>query len=765
MGDADLAAGDGLALHGTRDGLRVAWGDAADWLGPLGFALGAERWDAPESATRFEGEDDLGRHCGLALRWRGMSRALATSARAYADLPLLVLRIEALDDLDGLASGGFDDPGVAWRFRPPERSAPLPADAVAYGHQYSEFALPSFSDPSFARFFLLPQRPAVVTPLLLRAGARCLLLAPLDSFHEQVIAVPRNAQAAQQELRCGWHGDLESAPRGFASELALWCGDGVRALLEQWGARLQRRAGARARSRYADAALGRLSYWTDNGAAYWYRTEPGHDVPGTLAAVRDGLRDAQIPAHAFELDSWFYPHEVTRAFDAPEVVVPPTGMLTWEPRADALPDGVAALRERLGDAPLILHSRHFSSRSPYFEREPAWRDGDRAHPAEPDAFFDRLYAQAEAWGAIQVEQDWLVECFLGVRGLRAQPGRARAWQGALDRAAAEHGLSLLWCMATPADLCAATALPRVAAVRTSGDYRYVLGSASLWCWFLYGNALARALGLLPFKDVFLSCRSGVGRDGDPHAEVEALLAALSAGPVGIGDRVGRSDREIALRTCREDGLLVKPDLPLAPLERCFRGHAHLEALPLVGETWSDHPAGRWTYLVAIHASRSEQRLEFDVRMDELADAAPRGDCIAYDWTGGRCERVAPDAAMRFALAQHAWSLRVLCPLLPGELTLIGDPSKYACAGDRRVARIRQVEGGVACDVLGAPGEQVRVRGWCGRGRPAAHARHETASPSRPLALEAFGDGRFDVLVPIGARGASELRVEAGAAGR
>jgi len=646
---------------------------------------------------------------------------------------------------------------VCWRFRPRERApGGLPEDAVAYGHQYTEFALPTFSDPSFARFFLLPARPAVVMPLCVRTEARSLLLAPLDAFHEQVIAVPRGAAAAPAELRCGWHGDLDAVPAGFATELALWGGSGVRALLDAWGALLQQRAGARRRSRYADAAIGRLSYWTDNGAAYWYRTEPGRGVEGTLAAVADGLRAARIPAHAFELDSWFYPHEVTRAFDAPEIDVPPTGMLRWEPREDALPSGIAALRSRLGDPPLILHARHYSSRSLYFESEPAWRDGDRAHPRDP-AFFDRLFAQAEAWGAVQVEQDWLIELFLGVRGLREEPGRARAWQASLDRAAAEHGLSLLWCMGTSADFCAATSLPRVAAIRTSGDYRYVLGNASLWCWFLYGNALARALGLLPFKDVFLSSREGSGRDGDPHAELEAALAALSAGPVGIGDRVGRSDRELILRTCRDDGVLVKPDVPLAPLERCFAGHAHIERVPLVGETWSDHPAGRWTYVLAMHASQSRETLDFEIPLRELGAASPEGVTFAYDWASGRGERISPAGALAFSLAPHAFSLRVLCPLVDG-IALLGDPTKYACAGDRRIRRIRAAEGGVAFDVLGAPGEQVRVRGFAERPPRSASARTVEGGPATALALEPRPDGGFDMIVPVGMRGATAVHV-------
>jgi hypothetical protein len=602
-------------------------------------------------------------------------------------------------------------------------------------------------------------------PLALRAGDHCLLLAPLDTFHEQILAVPRGAHAACLDLRCGWHGDLDAVPSGFATELALWAGGGVRELLEAWGALLQRRAGARPRSRYADAAVGRLSYWTDNGAAYWYRREPGLDVVETLAAVQQGLRDARIPVHAFELDSWFYPHAVSRAFDAPESVVPPTGMLRWEAREDVLPSGIQALRRRLGGPPWILHTRHFSSRSPYFESEPAWRDGDRAHPSDP-AFFERLFAQAEAWGAIQVEQDWLVECFLGVRGLRERPGRARAWQLALDRAAEEHGLTLLWCMATPADFCAAPALARVAAIRSSGDYRYVLGSAALWCWFLYGNALARALGLLPFKDVFLSSRDGTGRDGDPHAELEALLAALSAGPVAIGDRVGRSDPEIVLRTCRPDGVLVKPDLPLAPLERCFRAHAHLESIPLVGETWSDHPAGRWTYLLAVHASRSEGMLQFEIPLAELGNAAPRGPVIAYDWASGRGERVAADGALSFSLAPRAFSLRVLCPLLPGGMALVGDPTRYACAGDRRIHRVRSAPGGiVAFDALGVPGEEVLVRGFAEQAPGSALAFVSEGSAGERLRIEPGEGGRFDLRVPIGDRGVTQVQVSGPIAGR
>ena len=264
------------------------------------------------------------------------------------------------------------------------------------------------------------------------------------------------------------------------------------------------------------------------------------------------------------------------------------------------------------------------------------------------------------------EHDWLIESFLGVRGLREAPGRARAWQEGLDRAAGAHGLTLQWCMASPADFFQTVTLRNVTSIRTSGDYRYVIGNGALWSWFLYGNALARALGLWPFKDVFLSRRDGDGpRDGDPHAEVEALLAALSAGPVGIGDRVGRTDRELVLRTCRGDGVLVKPDVPIAAIDRCFRATRTLEPLPLVAR---DALAtirraldlrGRAARVARGRAAALPRRAR---RARRRARRAAR--CSRYDWRSGamraRWRRARGFDARRSRRSR--WDYRVLAPL-------------------------------------------------------------------------------------------------------
>jgi hypothetical protein len=175
------------------------------------------------------------------------------------------------------------------------------------------------------------------------APVGALLLAPLAGFHEQVGALP--APGASDGVRLGWHGDLDRAPAGFATELALFAGDRPRALLDAWGAALTARAGARRRGRYEDPVVGSLSYWTDNGSVYYYRTAPGCDYTETLGRKLDELVADGLPVGSLQLYSWFYPHEQLRPVSeegAP--VVPPTGMLRWEPREDLFPGGLEPLR-------------------------------------------------------------------------------------------------------------------------------------------------------------------------------------------------------------------------------------------------------------------------------------------------------------------------------------------------------------------------------------------------------------------------------------
>ena len=267
-------------------------------------------------------------------------------------------------------------------------------------------------------------------------------------------------------------------------------------------------------------------------------------------------------------------------------------MVRWEPRDDVLPDGVAALRERLGRRPLVAHCRHLSSQSPYVDEFAMWIDGDRAHPQDAE-LYERLLDQAVAWGVEVFEHDWLIECFLGVRGLRA-PGRAAAWQEGIDAGLGARDLHAQWCMASPADFAQASRLRNVTSIRTSGDHGYLVGPGG-------------AVGVVPAhqrdgaraRAVAVQGRVPLGARRPSTREVEALLAgAVGRARSGVGDRIGEADVDLIRRTCRADGVLVRPDVPIAAIDRravrprrCGRASCSSAARtrstrPVVGDTWS-----------------------------------------------------------------------------------------------------------------------------------------------------------------------------------
>lgn len=572
------------------------------------------------------------------------------------------IRLTARHDLDGLATGRFALPrgGVAWtvdRFEP---------EIELLGFAFTQFALPVVADASLG-FDFAPgpglRSPRAVSPLLARCAGRVTLLAPIDHPHEQVCAVDDG------RLVWGWHGDLDRVPAGFTTRLGRYEGGSVTDVLAAW----RRDVAPIGRGEPTNPLLTHLSYWTDNGAAYWYRTEAGRTIAESVVDVVEHLRAAEVPVHAVELDSWCYDHEIERpiAEIGYPSEVPPTGMLTWTPRVDAFPatpdddgcDAIERFADRLGRPPLVIHARHLSPRSPYVA-EPAggewWVDGLAAQPADP-VFFRRWFDDAVRWGVVCIEQDWMLLYWFGVRELRAVPGRAAAWQLALDEHAGATGVDLLWCMATPADLVLAAQLEHVVAVRTCDDYRFADDPAFLWTWFLTVNRLAATLGLAAFKDCFFS-NAEVDPDddpidGDPHAEVEAVLSALSAGPVGIGDRIGRTDRDLVLRTCDDDGRLRHVDAPIALIDDCLFGSpARGERLAWATTTATIADGSVVTYVLAINTA-ADRRIVED-RIDLVREAGVRPGDVVADWS---TEHVVEGPVLELHLGPRDWALFVCGP--------------------------------------------------------------------------------------------------------
>lgn len=697
----------------------------------------------------------------------------------------IVLTATATRDLT-FAPSGFAEPSVVVAELEPHPDRP---DALrTFGFQYMEFALPSAGGADGHDLAPWPLRPAAAMPIVWGTGdGPVLLVGPLDAFHDQVMAVPSD-ERPRRGVACGWHGDLTEAPAGFAGSFVFLTAPDVRAAIAHYGTLLRDVHRAAPIGRYADPAVSALSYWTDNGATYYYRPEPGLDIRETILTAVRTLEAQGLPIAAVQLDSWFYPRAIPRPIADGAPVVPPSGATTWDGRPDAFPDGLGPFTRALG-RPTVFHSRHLDASSPYFGpgKLEGWidRDTGQAHGATPE-LFEIWMEQAASWGACTYEQDWLVEAFLTVGQLREKVGRADAWQQSIDRAAARRGLTLQWCMATPADFLASVHLRRLSSIRTNMDFDYAVDRPANWGWFLHVNALARALGLNTSKDVFLASRDAGGGYQDRLAEAETYLAAMSCGPVGIGDPIGATDAELVSRTCRPDGVLVMPDVPIAALAPSFLGDPMPANGPLAGETYSDHPAGRVHYLAAVAApdrhgaggtTLTVELAHLDVAHSDLASsgAAPAGTSpagppidgwVARRWVDGSI-RTGLDSSSRLDLDtgdRHldAW---VISPVLAGgRLAVFGDTTRYASMGDRRIGSLADDGDAVSLLVYGVSGEGVTVSGWSAGAAPSAslwcsgpeHIGAEVATAVRT----AGPPGGWTVDVEVGIDGWTRLRVTA-----
>jgi hypothetical protein len=147
-------------------------------------------------------------------------------------------------------------------------------------------------------------------------------------------------------------------------------------------------------------------------------------------------------------------------------------------------------------------------------------------------------------------------------------------------------------------------------------------------------------------------------------------------------------------------------------------------------------------------------------LGDLGPLRPETPLIAYDFRRSRAERVEArgvDPAWEVELEPRDWDYRVLCPILPGEIAIVGDVSRYVTAGDARLRDVRATGSGLAFEALGAPGERFEITGWSAH-RPRA-ARALDWSGERPLRVH-YDGGLFQIPLELEDRGWLRVQVDA-----
>ncbi|HTS03516.1 MAG TPA: hypothetical protein VMN04_13410, partial [Thermoanaerobaculia bacterium] len=506
------------------------------------------------------------------------------------------------------------------------------------------------------------------------ASGRAYVLSAAANF---MVAYTARTPSGAIETRI--HPAIASLPAGFTHEALLAVGNGINRTFDVWGRGLTDAQGKARPASDADPALASLGYWTDDGAAYYYACDPRDGYEGTLLAVRDAFARAGVSLGYVQLDSWWYPKGETLDWD-PLPNQWEFGIGLYEAHPSLFPRGLADFQERLG-LPLITHARWIDEKSPY-RREYRMSNDVVVDPAYWTSIAGYL---AEA-GVFAYEQDWLDQKATAAFTLDDQ----NAFMDNMARAMKARGLTMQYCMGTPRHLLQSAKYENLTTARLSED----CFGPGRWDQFVYSSRLAAALGVWPWADVFRSSE----RDN-------LLLAALSAGAVGVGDALGEIVPANLSMAARADGTLVKPDAPLVPTDATILSDARQEAGPLVAATSTEHAGARAVYVFA-HARGAETSATIDPAALGFA-----GRVYVWDFLAGTGRVV--DAAA--PLAQDLVDTRaytVLVPVGSSGIALVGDEGKFATLGRKRIAAADDARGRFCATVVFGAGERtVTLLGW------------------------------------------------------
>jgi hypothetical protein len=164
--------------------------------------------------------------------------------------------------------------------------------------------------------------------------------------------------------------------------------------------------------------------------------------------------------------------------------------------------------------------------------------------------------------------------------------------------------------------------------------------------------------MYPFHDVFITNSKHPEGFEELRVQDEALMRALSCGPVGIGDKVGEVDKAVVEKLCFPEGKLAKPDRPAQP------HWALLKEGLLVAAAETALPVGIWKFVVVYNVAEAPRSYHIDP--EELG----AGEGVVYNYFRG-CVMT----ALSGRLLPERGDYFVLAPLLEG-VALLGFLDKY-----------------------------------------------------------------------------------------
>jgi hypothetical protein len=240
-------------------------------------------------------------------------------------------------------------------------------------------------------------------------------------------------------------------------------------------------------------------------------------------------------------------------------------------------------------------------------------------------------------------------------------------------AMANAGITMQYCGQSVSDFLQGSKYGNLTTARVSPD-GFQRGH---WDPFLYNSRLASALGIFPFTDnVYSSDLNGL------------LLATHSAGMVGVGDAMGKENAANLLQAVRPDGVIVKPDVPMVPMDSTYIADAQAQinstvTPPMLASTYTDHDGVKTFYVFGYSRAADGSNSVVGFTPSDLGIPGPT---YVYNYFTHAGQLVNPGNVFVDSVDTNG-SYYVVAPVGPSGIALLGDTGKFASSGLQRIPHV------------------------------------------------------------------------------
>lgn len=624
----------------------------------------------PTAVVSSTGKDAIGSYKSISFRWKGNNK-YAGDIRWYNSKPVVIFSLTLPEGAAGNAPAAFPD-----------------FDGIPKSLHHFSYHNDVFSKPQFS----LEQ---TSTPwLLFDNDYDACVISPASDFIVSMLSGD-----GQTQISSALNAGVKNLPRGFTHRTIMVFDKGISKVWDSWGSAMRTLYSRTRPANDADDVLKYFGYWTDNGADYYYNYDTSLGYENTLLALRKRYREENIPLGYMQLDSWWYEKSIYDPDGKPDADhknknLPEGawnrygGLMDYKADPFLFPDGLSGFHQKLG-LPMVTHNRWIDPKSPYHQQYKI-----SGYAATDPKFWADIMTYLHQAGVICYEQDWLNYIYEKSPGMVNDIHVGNAFTDGMAHAAQAHGLDVQYCMAMPRYFLQGVKYNNLTTIRTSDD-RF---EPVKWMPFIFTSQLGYEMGIWPWCDVFKSGETG-----------NMIISVLSAGPVGTGDAIGKEDKANIMMACRQDGVLVKPDAPLLPLDHDYMQMSMNEGKPVLAFTCTQHAGIKTGYLFAF-ADQKTTQTGFSFQPSALGFT---GSVVVFNPADKKYEVVPAGKSFSANVPPAKYVYYIIAPVTRPGVAFLGDENKIAATGKKRIAAIKTTVSGLSVEVLFAKGEkEVTLQGYC-----------------------------------------------------